>query len=120
MKPSYQFTRWQRLLKPSEFKNVFDQACKSGDNYFTVLARPNALTTSRLGLVIAKKKIRKAVARNRVKRLIRESFRYHQHGLMGIDCVVLAKEGIDQFDNRTLTCALTTHWQKIARRCKKS
>lgn len=120
MKPSYQFTRLQRLLKPSEFKNVFDQACKSGDNYFTVLARTNALTTARLGLVIAKKKIREAVARNRVKRLIRESFRLHQHGLIGIDCVVLAKEGIDKIDNQTLTGALTTHWQKIARRCKKS
>lgn len=120
MKPSCQFTRQQRLRKPTEFKSVFDQPCKSSDNYFTVLARTNTLDTARLGLAIAKKKVKAAVARNHLKRIIRESFRHQQQGLVGLDCVVLAKAGADKIDNQTLLCSLARHWQNLARRCKKA
>ena len=55
----------------------------------------------RLGLVIAKKNVRLAVQRNRIKRLLRESFRAH-HGSQGIDIVVLARRGLDNIDNPEL------------------
>ncbi|MDM8560106.1 ribonuclease P protein component [Candidatus Parabeggiatoa sp. HSG14] len=119
--PSYQFTRQQRLLKPSEYKYVFDQPCKSGDQYFTVLAKANGQRLARLGLAIAKKRVKQAVARNRIKRLIRESFRHQQPPCMaGLDCVVLAKNGTDQVNNHTLKHSLARHWQQLSHRCKKS
>ncbi len=116
---SCQFTRSQRLLKPTDFKNVFDQPNKFSDNYLTVLARVNHLPKARLGLAIAKKKVKAAVSRNRLKRLIRESFRQHQHLLAGLDCVVLAKSGVDTINNQALYHSLAIHWQQIVRRCKK-
>ncbi len=114
MTSSYRFKQHCRLSKAVEFKNVFAQPYKSSDRYFTVLANSNALTYARLGLAIAKKRIRSAVARNRVKRLIRESFRHHQVNLAGLDCVVLARLGTDQSDNLTLLQSLAKHWQNLS------
>jgi ribonuclease P protein component len=116
----YQFTRQQRLLHSQEYKHVFDKPCKSTDRYLIVLARTNGQNFGRLGLAIAKKTVKRAVDRNRVKRLIRESFRHHQLSLAGFDCVILAKSGIVQVDNHTLLHSLAKHWQQISRRCKKS
>jgi ribonuclease P protein component len=118
--PSYQFTRQQRLLKPSEYKYVFEQPCKASGRYLTVLARANGQRLARLGLAIAKKRVKHAVARNRIKRLVRESFRHHQPCLAGLDCVVLAKNGAGQINNHTLLHSLAMHWQQLSHRCKKS
>lgn len=114
------FGRQQRLHKPSEFKHVFDQPCRAVDNYFIVLAKTNQLPHARLGLAIAKKRVRRAVARNRIKRLVRESFRLHPQLLNGIDCVVLVKDNIEQVNNPLLFRSLAKLWQHISNRCKKS
>ncbi len=114
------FTRQQRLLKAKEYQFVFERPYKSTDPYFTVLARANQQQFARLGLAIAKKRVSLAVKRNRIKRLIRESFRHHQLSLAGIDAVILAKNRIDQINNRTLLDSLARHWLKLSRRCKKS
>lgn len=118
MTSSYRFTRQQRLLKASEFKYVFIQPVKSADPYFTVLARANALTFARLGLAIGKKQVKLAVVRNRLKRLIRESFRLHQWHLVGLDCVVLARYGVVGINNQTLLQSLAGHWQRLSRQCQ--
>ncbi len=119
MNAPYPFTRQQRLLKSSEYQNVFDQPCKSTDRYLTVLAKPNEQEIARLGLAITKKRLKLAVDRNRVKRLARETFRHHQTRLAGLDCVVLAKSGLKQVNNHTLLQSLARHWQYLSRRCKK-
>lgn len=67
----------------------------------------------RLGLVIAKKNIKLAVGRNRVKRLIRESFRSRQHQLPAIDAIVLARKGLDQLNNGDIDKILDKLWQKL-------
>ena len=56
-----------------------------------LLYTSNRKSHPRLGLAISKKIIRKAVDRNRVKRMIRESFRLNQQQLGCFDIVVLAK-----------------------------
>jgi ribonuclease P protein component len=114
MNPSYKFTRQQRLLKATEYKYVFDKPYKSTDRYLTVLARLNARNVARLGLAITKKRARLAVDRNRIKRLIRENFRYHQSDLVGLDCVVLARNETKMIDNRTLLQSLQKHWQNLS------
>lgn len=49
----------------------------------------NTLPYARLGLAIAKRAVPSAVDRNRIRRLIRESFRYRQSKLVGLDIVVV-------------------------------
>ena len=109
-----------RLLKASEFNRVFDKATRSSDQYFTVLARLNENDYPRLGLAISKKRAKLAVTRNRLKRLIRESFRLKQHELCCADYVVLAGQKCALATNRRLLQSLDKHWQKLRILCAKS
>lgn len=90
------------------------------DRCFTVLYRPNTLRRPRLGLAITRKRVRKAIARHRIKRQVRESFRLAQHRLPGLDLVVLAREETANRANDELRASLTKHWQRIHDRCKGS
>jgi ribonuclease P protein component len=111
------FPREHRLGKPADFQHVFSKPFKSVDACLTVLARPGPQQHARLGLAIAKKNIRKAVARNRLKRLIRESFRLRQATLGGLDIIVMARSGAGQADAQTLRDSLQKHWQYLEKRC---
>ena len=61
---NYQFTKQYRLLKPQDYDFVFAKANKVASKYFIILSRKNTLNYSRIGLVIAKKNVKKAVFRN--------------------------------------------------------
>lgn len=114
---TYTFSKDLRLLTAKDYKAVFDNAqWKVSNKELLFLARPNGSTTPRLGLVIAKKHIRLAVQRNRIKRLIRESFRLHQIQLQGIDIVVLARGKADQKDNAAVLYNLADLWQRLIKR----
>ena len=108
-----------RLLKAADFNRVFDQAMRSSDQYFTVLARLNDTGFPRLGLAISKKRAILAVSRNRLKRLIRESFRHKQQGLCCADFVVLAGHKSGSASNSRLIQSLDKHWQKLDKLCAK-
>ena len=79
------------MLDAAAFGRVFKKANRSRDKLFTVLCRDNDAEIARLGLAISKKNCRAATARNRIKRIIRESFREHQAILSGLDVVRMNK-----------------------------
>lgn len=85
-----------------------------------MLACKNAANHPRLGLTIAKKKVKKAHARNRLKRLIRDSFRLRQHQLVNIDIVVMAKPNADQLSNEELQQQLHKLWKRLNHRSKQA
>ena len=114
------FPRELRLLTPSEFTPVFKQPIVASNQAFTFLAINNNQGNPRLGLTIAKKRVKKAVARNRIKRLIRESFRQRQHQLPNIDVVVMAKNETDKMTNEQLFKLLDKQWKKLTQRCEKA
>lgn len=111
------FRRSQRLLKAHEFANVFDhQPFKSTDRFWTVLALPNEIGHARLGLVITKKRARSSVMRNRLKRLVRESFRLNCHIFQGVDFLVMVRSDAILADNQTLRQSLERRWQHLLKR----
>jgi ribonuclease P protein component len=110
------YPRDSRLLKPADYRSVFSNPTKSGDRYFTVLCRPNGRTAARLGLAVSKKNSRLAVARNRIKRVVRESFRHNRLTLGGIDCVVLSRMGANTASKDDLFASLDSHWKKLQRK----
>ncbi|WP_019528677.1 ribonuclease P protein component [Dasania marina] len=115
----YAFDKSKRLLKASDFKPVFDNAVfKVSSKELLFLTKPNRLDHPRLGLVIAKKNVRLAVQRNRVKRIIRESFRLNQANIPALDIVVLARHSIDALDNASLHKHLAKLWQQLQRKAK--
>ena len=79
---------------------------------FTVLCRANQAGTARLGLAISKKHSRRATARNRIKRIIRESFRHHSAELEGLDIIVMNAPNAERATNRELFASLDKHWQR--------
>ncbi|MDZ7645269.1 MAG: ribonuclease P protein component [Woeseiaceae bacterium] len=113
--PRARFTRAQRLPDKASYDRVFRAARRSRDAAFTVLCRPVSEGPARLGLAIARKHCRYAVARNRLKRIIRESFRMHQAALAGLDIVVMNRPGAEKLSNRQLFDSLAAHWQRCVR-----
>ncbi|VEC12991.1 ribonuclease P [Klebsiella pneumoniae] len=94
------------MLTPSHFTFVFQQPQRAGTPQITILGRLNSLGHPRIGLTVAKKNVKRAHERNRIKRLTRESFRLRQHELPPMDFVVVAKRGVADLDNRALSEAL--------------
>jgi ribonuclease P protein component len=114
------FSRELRLLTPTHFENVFQKAIPSVSPQLTVLARFNQLDHPRLGITVSKKRVRHAHKRNRIKRLIRESFRLYQHQLPNADIVVVGKTGLDKMTNQQITLLLGKLWKKLSQRCAQS
>jgi ribonuclease P protein component len=113
------FSRQSRLLKPAEFKLVFQQPIRSGDDCFRILARANGIQRHRLGMAVSKKACARAVGRNRIKRVVRESFRARMTGQElenTLDFVVLPTAAAADQNNRTLDESLSAHWQRLIRK----
>ncbi len=61
------------------------------------------------------KHLRTAVARNRIRRLIRESFRQSNLTIQGVDVVVLARAAAAAATNADISTSLASHWQRVQR-----
>jgi ribonuclease P protein component len=81
----------RHLRLPSEFAAVYEARTRESRGPLTVYALPNALGFPRLGMSVSRK-VGTAVRRNRIRRLVRESFRLLQHDLpQGYDLVVVVR-----------------------------
>lgn len=89
------FPKKMRLLKQEEFDTVFEGKISCANRWIIVYGRKNGLDFSRLGLKVSKKNAgKRAVDRNRWKRIFREVFRLLQHEIpFGVDFVLLPKRG---------------------------
>ena len=116
----FTFPRSARLLSSIDYGHVFKKPVKSKDRCFILLATINNGSNSRLGLAISKKTVRKAVERNRIKRLVRDSFRHVRHELTGIDVVVMAVRGLDERKNQEILASLSNHWKQLVQKCVQS
>lgn len=113
----FYFSKRLRLLKPAEYRDVFKKGMRFHEKTVSFIALPNSLDIPRLGLAIAKKNVRLAVERNRIKRIIRESFRFHQVALKGFDIVVIARVGMANNNNKILRELSDKNWARI-KSCK--
>ena len=105
------FRQSNRLKDELSFGRVFKKPKRSQDKMFIVLYQRNDGDTPRLGMAISKKKCPRATARNRLKRVIRESFRLNQEKINVADVVVLNRPAATNADNKTLFDSLENHWQ---------
>lgn len=111
------FSRELRLLSPTHFEFVFSNATPSVSPQLTLLARKNDKLNPRLGITISKKRVKRAHDRNRLKRIVRESFRLQRQDLPNIDIVVVGKSGLDKMSNQELFSLLNKLWKKLSQRC---
>ncbi len=107
------FSRQSKLLTKHDYGRVFDaNTIRASNRYALFLALPNQQQCSRLGLVVAKKHVRTAVQRNRVKRVVREFFR-NQDSWPPIDVVFLARANIGTLTNHDIQRQLVSLWQRL-------
>ena len=72
------FPKSKRLLTSRQFKTVLSRRLRAADELMILFMAQNCLDHPRLGISIPRS-IKKAVLRNRLKRLVREAFRQAQY-----------------------------------------
>jgi ribonuclease P protein component len=109
--------RAAKLLKATDFKKVFKENRSSNDHLFRILWRVNDCGGSRLGMAVARKVERSAVGRNRIRRVIRESFRRWRASRPDTDrhydIVVLPRATASRTANADLARSLERHWRRV-------
>ncbi len=114
------FGRGYRLTKACEFSRVFELSGRKEGMRLTgpnlrVYVCCNGTGRARLGLAIPKKLVRRAVDRNRVKRVVREDFRRQKGYLRGLDVIVMARPGLADVPADTIRAQLGQHWHRVRR-----
>ena len=107
------FPRARRLRPPGEFKHVYNAGRRWAHEFFTVTAQPNALGGPRLGMAVAVRAMGSAVERNRVRRLIRESFRLQQGQLPALDIVIAVRPTARGAAAAPLRASLDRLWERL-------
>ncbi len=90
------------------------------DGLFSVTVRANDAGAPRLGMAVAIRVAGSAVARNRLRRIVRESFRLHQRELPAVDLVVSARPATRGAEPRALRASLAALWKKVGEQCATS
>jgi len=109
-----------RLRSKLQFDALYASGKRIDDRFFGLRVKPNGLGHPRVGLAVAVKTAGSGVARNRLRRLVRESFRLAQHELPAVDIVVAAKFPAREAPATTLRASLATLWQRVATTCATS
>jgi ribonuclease P protein component len=109
-----------RLRHKGDFDAAYAHGRRISDGFFSVTARANDAGAPRLGLAVAVKLAGNAVARNRLRRIIRESFRLHQRELPPVDLVVSARLAARAAAAQTLRASLAALWKKVGEQCATS
>jgi ribonuclease P protein component len=106
------------LTQPAQYRQVFADARRLGDSGFTLLVRDNNGEGARLGLAISRKCARRAVDRQRIKRLVRESFRRHREALVSADIVVMCRPAVTGWENERIRASLERFWARLSATCE--
>jgi ribonuclease P protein component len=109
-----------RLRSKLQFDAVYAGSRRIDDRFFALRVKANGLSHPRVGLAVAVKMAGNAIGRNRIRRLVRESFRLSQHELPPVDIVVAAKFPSREASATSLRDSLATLWKRVASSCASS
>lgn len=102
-----------RLRRAAEFAAFRTASGKVQTQHFLLRVIPSTTGQPRLGLAVSRKVSKRAVARNRIKRIIRESFRLRRGRLPALDVLVIARPSAVAATNPALHSDLEVAWRKL-------
>jgi ribonuclease P protein component len=77
--------------------------------------RESSSNEPRLGFALSKRSLKHAVDRNRIKRLVRDSFRLHRMQLPRLDIVIITQSEVAQLNNAAILQQLVVLWEQLGR-----
>lgn len=116
----YGYSTRLRLRKKEDFQRVFKNHKRLFGHNFVLYYCFNNLDYPRLGVIVSRKNIRKAVLRSRIKRLTREIFRIKQQELKSLDIIVIAQKQAVKVGKKELYECLTKLFEQLNRRSEES
>jgi len=102
------------LSAARDFRAALRRPPISQDAWFRFNTRPSQGGYARLGIAVSRRTAPRSVDRNRIKRLVRESFRTQQTNIEANDVVVTAKRAAGAGSRETLLRSLEGHWRCLA------
>ena len=107
------FTKADRIRRPSEYRTLSKKGKRHYNDHFIIISRKNQIFRSRLGVTVSKK-VGKAVTRNKIKRLVRETFRLNRSRLPEqVDMNVIAKASAGKIEAEELKRHLMRCFERL-------
>jgi ribonuclease P protein component len=103
----------RRIRHKVHFDRIQAEGRRLGNGFFGFTVRRSDGDGPRLGLAVSIKVAGGGVERNRIRRMIRESFRLIQHELPALDVVVSARARARGAESRELRSNLAELWAKL-------
>jgi ribonuclease P protein component len=103
----------QKLSTAAEFERARKSQHRQADSLFSIQWIENSRECARIGMAVGVRAVGAAVTRNRVRRLIRESFRLRRQELPAVDIFVIARSGTRSASNAQIFTSLARLWQGI-------
>ncbi|HET9031423.1 MAG TPA: ribonuclease P protein component [Dokdonella sp.] len=110
----FAYPRTARLLKPGDFAALRGSSKRIGVRHFLAEYSSNKQPTSRLGQAVSRRVSKRAVDRNRIKRLVRESYRHVLADLPCVDILLIARSSAVKTPSADLRADLASLWKKLA------
>ena len=102
-----------RLRRAAEFAALRHAQGRIHARHFLLRWIASPTGEARLGLAVSRKVSKRAVARNRIKRIARESFRLRRGSLPAVDVLVIARSSAATIDRIALRGDLDDAWRKL-------
>ena len=102
-----------RLRRAADFLALRQGSDRLSGHCFSVRYRSNGQSSARLGMAISKRVSKRAVDRNRLKRLIRESFRRVRGELPPYDLLIMARDVAVPLPGPELLAELDALWRRL-------
>jgi ribonuclease P protein component len=118
--PKLSLPAQRRVRRKTDFDAAYARGRRLGDGFFGVTASANDKDGPRLGLAVSIRMAGGGVERNRLRRVIRESFRLHQHELPSVDVIVSARGRAKEASPIELRTSLAGLWKKVSEQCANS
>ena len=103
-----------RLRNPADFVALRREGKRFSTRCFQIQYRLTEHDGARLGMAVSRRVSKRAVVRNRIRRLIRESFRLRRDGLPACDVLAIASGSALRGGEIQLRGDLDALWSRIA------